>query len=78
MTRFILRGTAYELTKQEVEKKMIGVTPQVPRIYYVEINGMKYPPKQVLSKILKLGRVEFTTMDAANILRRIGFEIKQI
>jgi hypothetical protein len=78
MTRFILRGKAYDLTKEDVEKGMIGIQPEAIRLYYVEINGKKYPPKQVLSTILGLGKVEFTTMDASTTLRRIGFKIKQI
>ena len=78
MIRFILRGKAYNLTREDIEKGMIGVQPEAIRLYYVEINGKKYPPKQILSKILGLGKVEFTTMDASTTLRRIGYKIKQI
>lgn len=76
--RFILKRKAYEKSKEEVERIMSGVQPEVIWKYYVEINGVKYPPKQILSIVLKLGRVEFTTMDAANILRRLGFKIERI
>ena len=76
--RFILKGKAYDLTKEEVEEKMQEVLPEVIRQYYVIVNGKKYPPKQVISKVLGLGRVEFTTMDAVNILHRLGFEIGQL
>jgi len=76
--RFILKGKAYDLTKEKVEEKMQKVPPEVIRQYYVIVNGKKYPPKQVISKVLGLGRVEFTTMDAVNILRRLGFEIEQL
>lgn len=78
MTRFILRRNAYDLTKESVERELIGVEPEVIRQYYVEINAKKFPPKQVIGYMLRLGKVEFTTMDAANILRRIGFKIRQI
>jgi hypothetical protein len=54
---------------------MKGVPPEKIFKYYVEVNGEKYPPKQVLAKSLGLGRVEFTTMDASNILRRLGFKL---
>jgi len=77
MTRFILRKNPYEFTKEDVERAMIGVDPEVIRQYYVEINGKKFPPKQVISHILNLGKVEFTTMDAASILRRLGFKLKK-
>jgi len=78
MTRFILRQNAYEMTKEQVERELIGVAPEVIRLYYVEINGKKFPLKQVISHMLRLGKVEFTTMDAANIVRRLGFKIKQM
>jgi len=76
--RFILRGKAYNLTKEEVEKRMHGIPSEEIRKYYIVVNGMKYPPKQVVGKLLELGRVEFTTMDATNILRRLGFGLGQL
>jgi 5-methylcytosine-specific restriction enzyme B len=78
MTRFILRNSAYEYSKEDIERELIGLEPEIIRQYYVEINGKKFPLKQVIGHVLRLGKVEFTTMDAANILRRIGFKIKQI
>jgi 5-methylcytosine-specific restriction protein B len=78
MTRFILKRNAYEFTKEQVERELIGVEPEIIRQYYVEINGKKFPLKQVISHVLRLGKVEFTTMDAANIVRRLGFKIKQM
>jgi 5-methylcytosine-specific restriction enzyme B len=78
MIRFILKRNAYEFTKEQVERELIGVEPEGIRQYYVEINGKKFPLKQVIGHMLKLGKVEFTTMDAANIVRRLGFKIKQM
>jgi len=73
--RFILKGKAYNLTKQDVVKKMQGISPEEIRKYYIVVNGKKYPPKQVLGELLRLGRVEFTTMDASNVLRRLDFKL---
>jgi len=78
MTRFILRKTPYEFSKEDFERELIGLEPEVIRQYYVEINGKKFPPKQVIAHILRLGKVEFTTMDAANILRRLGFRLRHL
>ena len=72
---FVLRGKPYVLSRQDVEKKMKGILPEKIIIYYVEVNGQKYPPKQVISRSLGLGKVEFTTMDAGNILRRLDFNL---
>jgi hypothetical protein len=75
--RFILNGKAYEKTGEDFERAMADVQPEVPRRYYVVINGKKYPPKQVLAKVLDLGRIEFTTMAAGNILKRLGFKLQR-
>lgn len=76
--RFILNGKAYELTREDVEREMSAVQPEAPRKYCVVINGKKYPPKQVMAKALSLGRIEFTTMAAGNILRRLGFKLQRM
>ncbi len=75
--RFILRGKAYVLTPRDVVAKMQEMSPEEIRKYYVIIKGEKYPPKQVLGEVVGLGRAEFTTMDAINILRRLGFGLGQ-
>ena len=71
--RFILRGKAYVLTPRDVVARMHGISPEEIRKYYVIIKGKKYPPKQVLGEAVGLGRAEFTTTDATNILHRLGF-----
>ena len=58
-----------------IDKALKNVPTEDMRQYYVIVNEEKYPPKQVLAHTLKLGRVEFTTMDAASILRRLGFKL---
>jgi hypothetical protein len=75
--RFILKGKVYNRSAQDVEEKMRGVDPEPARKYCVIVNGVKYPPKQILAELLGLNRVEFTTMDAANILRRLGFKLEK-
>jgi len=75
---FTLRGNDYNLDRPDVEKAMKGVLPEPIRQYFMEVNGEKYPPKQVLAESLRLGRVEFTTMDASSILKRLGFKLNQI
>ena len=76
--RIILKGKAYDISREEVEKKMKGRQPEPIRKYFMIVNGVKYPPKQIIAEVLDLGRVEFTTLDAVNILRRLGFEIGRI
>jgi hypothetical protein len=78
IVRFILKGKVYNLTREEVEAKMEGIEPELARKYIIMVKGKEYPPKQVLAEMLGLGRVEFTTMDAANILRRLGFRLERV
>ena len=75
---FTLRGNDYSLERQDVEKAMKNVLPDPIRQYFIVVNGEKYPPKQVLAESLRLGRVEFTTMDASSILKRLGFKLDRI
>lgn len=75
---FTLRGNDYNLERPDVEKAMKDVLPDPIRQYFIVVNGKKYPPKQVLAESLRLGRVEFTTMDASSILKRLEFELNQI
>ncbi len=75
--RFILKGKAYELTREEVESIMAGIQPETLRQYFIIINGKKFPPKQVIAEALNLGKVQFTTMAATNILERLGFKLQR-
>lgn len=75
---FTLRGNDYNLERPDVEKAMKDVLPDPIRQYFIVVDGEKYPPKQVLAESLRLGRVEFTTMDASSILKRLGFKLNQI
>lgn len=76
--KFILREKDYELSKEQVESKMRKIRPEVARKYFVQVNGVDYPIKQVLSIVTGANRIEFTSMDAASILRRLGFELKNV
>jgi len=76
--RFILRRNPYNLTKKEVEEKMQGKLPEQINKHYVFINNKKFPPKQVIEEVLGLNRLDYTTMDARNILKRLSFEVGQL
>mgnify|MGYP000232784840 CR=1 FL=1 len=74
--RFTIRGRNYELSREEVVERVRNVEPKAIRKYYVEINGRKYPIKQVVAECLDLNPIEFTTACAYRILSGLGFEIK--
>jgi len=84
--RFILRGEELELYPKDVEAVVRVCSPEVIRKHYVEVNGRRFPPKQLLEVILKVkgykknefSRLDFTTMDARSIFLRLGFKCGEV
>ncbi|OGW51705.1 MAG: hypothetical protein A2Y81_09490 [Nitrospirae bacterium RBG_13_43_8] len=77
---FMLNGRQCQLSKEEVEKTMVGVQPIKGRHYFVNVNGEKYPVTQVLFLSLRkqyagISLVDINNNIAKNILSQIGFEI---
>jgi len=84
--RFILRGEELELNSEDVESAAQGCGPEVIRKHYVEVDGKRFPPKQLLECVLKVkgykgnefNRLDFTTIDARSILKRLGFRCGEV
>ncbi len=65
----------------EVRAVVRGVRPRPIRRYYVEINGIPFPAKQVLERLLEAKEVglyaaDVTSRDANRVLRALGFEVR--
>lgn len=75
---FTLRGKFYKAEREDVIRVVKGIESEPVRIHFVEINGSKYPPKQVFGLLTGLSRIHFTSMDACGILERLGFEVKAL
>ena len=75
--KFTIRGKNYELKKEEVHKKLKGVNPELIREYYIEIDNIQYPIKQVLASVTGLPPIAFTSKYAYDVLTRLGFEVKR-
>ena len=81
--RFIIRGITVTLSEKDIFDSIREVPPEPIRLYYVEIDGVAYPVKQVLSKALDLKRIsrfrtDFTSQHATGVLRSLGFEVKRV
>ena len=74
--KFTIRGKIYELKKEEVHKKLKGVNPEPIREYYIEVDSIQYPIKQVLASATGLPPISFTSKYAYDVLTRLGFEVK--
>src|SRR5260370_18458540 len=73
---FRLGGEEFTISKQQVERTMEDLIPTPIGKYRVRVNGVDYPPKQVISETLRKELASFTTMDATRILSALGFEIE--
>lgn len=79
-----LRDVEFEVSPEEVKRAVENLLEGWGRKYAVDIKGRYYPPKDVILNLLKIkfkdsneiyfNRMDFTTMDAVRILRRLGFK----
>ena len=84
--RFVLRGEELELDSKDVKAAARKCNPEPVRKHYVEVDGRRFPPKQVLEEVLKargyknneFNRLDFTTLDARSILKRLGFKCGEV
>jgi len=57
---------------------MQGVSPKPLGKYFVLLNGVAFPPKQIIAKVLGRDLVKFTTMDASRILTALGLNVQRV
>ncbi len=70
-----LNGVNYEIDSEKITRLAARLEPKAIDKYWVKIQGRRFSPKQVVSELLKVPLVDFTTMDATRILGAVGFEV---
>ena len=76
-TTFQLHGKTYTISRDDVFRAARAVPPELVTKFYVEIDGRRFPPTQLV-------RVAVTTRDAPysanarSILTRLGFTVKSL
>ncbi len=70
-----LNGVNYEIDSEKITRLASRLEPKAIDKYWVKIQGRRFSPKQVVSELLKVPLVDFTTMDATRILGAVGFEV---
>ena len=70
-----LNGVNYQIDSEKITRLAARLEPKGIDKYWVKIQGRKLPPKQVVSELLNVPLVDFTTMDATRILGAVGFEV---
>jgi len=78
MVRKTIRGRVYEVSRNDIIMAAKMVSPEEIRHWYVEIEGLQYPPKQIVAEALGLRRLDFTTSDAKRLLENLGFKLERI
>ncbi|QHC68150.1 AAA domain-containing protein [Rathayibacter sp. VKM Ac-2759] len=73
--RFTIRGTTYELTREQVEVILATTLPDEVSTYFVEVEGRRYPVKQVLAEATDLNKRDFDSGLAQRVLKGLGFEV---
>lgn len=75
---FTLDGERRELSRQTVIGSLEGRVPGNVLTYWVDIEGVHWPVKQVLSIALGLDTKQFQSWDARRRLEALGFEIGRV
>ncbi len=70
-----LNGKDYDIDSEEIRELSAHLEPKAIDKYWVRINGRRLPPKQIVSELLDVPLVMFTTMDASRILGAVGFKV---
>ncbi len=75
--QFTLDGERFELTAQLVRARLQSHVPQTIREYWVDIDGVQWPVKQVIAIATGARRTRFQSQDARRWLQNLGFVIGQ-
>lgn len=74
--RITIAGRRFELDPEEVREKLKKVRPRKIRVYYVEVDGRKYPIRQVAEVATGLPSAAISTPEAFRLVQKLGFPVK--
>jgi 5-methylcytosine-specific restriction protein B len=78
---FTIGKRKVELSKERVVEALKGLQPEPFRgraRYYIELEGKKYPVKQVVVAVTGLSKESFATEQAVRVLKALGFKVKDL
>jgi len=70
---FVLNGKRYRFAHSQVAEAVKNQPPRRIDKYKVAVEGVEYPPKQVVERLTGVEPINFTTMDAQRILKKLGY-----
>lgn len=75
---FTLGGERFELTPELVRTRLSQHVPEEVREYWVEVDGVRWPVKQVIALATGAKRTRFQSHDSRRWLANLGFPIGSI
>ena len=75
MVEITIRGKVYQVTREQIIDAMKEVEPNMIQTYYVKVDNIHFPIKQVIRIALGIPLIAFTSLDAYRLLDKLGFEI---
>jgi hypothetical protein len=75
MVEFRLDGEQFELTQDLVRHRIAAHHPESIQQYWVEIDGRRWPVKQVMALATGLDRSRFQSQNSRRLLAKLGFTV---
>lgn len=72
---FTLAGRQFDLSEEDVRTSVAQHRPESIDQYWVEIDGTRWPVKQVMALVTGLGRSDFQSQNSRRLLAKLGFTI---
>ena len=72
---FTLAGQQFELSSDDVRTRLAGHRPDAIDQYWVEIDDIRWPVKQVMSLATGLSKSDFQSQNSRRLLAKLGFPI---
>lgn len=76
-TTFQLHGKTYTISRDDVFRAARSVPPEAVMKFYVEIDGRRFPPTQLV-RVAAATRDPAYSHNARSILTRLGFTVKSL
>jgi hypothetical protein len=70
-----IAGQPFVITRDGVLSKTRNLVPEELRDHGVKLHGKVFPVKQVVAVVTGLDRLDFQSMQARSVLKRLGFEL---
>jgi hypothetical protein len=74
----VLDGVRYQLSDDAVHAAVQGHRPDGVRVHWVDVDGTRWPPRQVLALAAGLDRTDVTSSRALRLMERLGFPTSRV